>query len=130
MSVHFWYYVSMFTLSFVSRNVLQPNKENCNPNVNIAQRLKPLVSSKIAKELIQEKKFKVAQRQIVERFVCQNTVAVESIQSTMDESGISRNGYGFIQKWIASSFKSKGIKPKLLPTSAEVLRHRKYLNLK
>ena len=130
MSVHFWYYVSMFTLSFVSRNVLQPNKENCNPNVNIAQRLKPLVSSKIAKELIQEKKFKVAQRQIVERFVCQNTVAVESIQSTMDESGISRNGYGFLQKRIATAFKSRGIKPKLLPTISAVWRHRKYLNLK
>ena len=110
------------TLSFVFRNVLQPNKENCNPNVNIAKRLKPLFSSKIARELIQEKKFKVAQRQVVERFVYQNTIAVvESIQSTMDESGISRNGYGFIQKQITSSFESKGIKPKLLPTQCKSL---------
>ena len=67
------------------RNVLlQPNKENCNPNVNMANWLKPLFSSKIARELIQEKKFKVVQRQVVERFVSQNMVAVECIQSTLD----------------------------------------------
>ncbi len=110
--------------------MLQPNKENCNPNVNIANRLKPLVSSKVATVLIQEKKFKVVQRQAVERFVNQNMVAVECIQSAMDESGISRSGYGFLQKRISSSFKAKGIKPKLLPTTAAVWRHRRYLNLK
>ena len=57
-------------------------------------------------------------------------VAVECIQSAMDESGISHSGYGFLQKRISSSFKAKGIKPKLLPTTAAVWRHRRYLNLK
>ena len=109
------------------REVLLPNKENCNPNVNIAKQLKPLVSSKIAEELILENKFKVVQRQVVERFVSQNPVSVEGIQSAMDETGIRHNGYGFLQKKVISSFKSRGIKPKLLPTPGAVWRHKKYL---
>ena len=60
----------------------------------------------------------------------QNPVSVEGIQSAMDETGISHNGYGFLQKKVISSFKSQGIKPKLLPTHATVWRHRKYLNIK
>ena len=110
-----------FILSLVFREVLQPNKENCNPNVNIAKQLKPLVSSKIAEELILEKKFKVVQRQVVERFVSQNPISVEGIQSAMDETGISHNGYGFLQKKVISSFKSRGLKQKLLTTPATAI---------
>ena len=109
---------------------MHPDKENQNPNINIARQLKPLVTSKVAKELIQEKKFKMVQRQVVEHFVNQNFVSVESVQSTMDESGISRSGYSFLLKKITTSFKTKGNKPKLLPTTATVWRHRKYLNMK
>ena len=109
---------------------MHPDKENQNPNINIARQLKPLVTSKVAKELIQEKKFKMVQRQVVEHFVNQNFVSVESVQSTMDESGISRSGYSFLLKKITTSFKTKGNKPKLLPTTAAVWRHRKYLNMK
>lgn len=108
------------------RVVLQPDKENINPNNNPAKQIKPLVSSKVAKELLQEKKFKVVQRDVVDQFISQNHIAIEHVQSAMDESGISRKGYALLQKTVRTAFKAKGITPKLLPTTTDVwkLRHR------
>lgn len=46
-----------------------------NPNINPAMQLKPLVTSRVAKVLIEEKKFKVVQRHIVDKFVSNNMVS-------------------------------------------------------
>ena len=69
--------------------MLQPDKENVNPNINPAMQLKPLVTSRVAKTLIQEKKFKVVQRQIVDQFVTNTVVSTLDIQGIMDSSGVS-----------------------------------------
>ena len=76
--------------------MLQPDKENMNPNINPAMQLKPLVTSRVAKVLIEEKKFKVVQRHIVDKFVSNNMVSTVDIQEVMDSSGVSRKGYSAI----------------------------------
>ena len=77
--------------------------------------MKPLISSKVAKELLQEKKFKVVQRDVVDQFITNNTISTENVQSAMDESGNV-----FLHKIVKSSFKAKGITPKILPTTIVV----------
>lgn len=100
--------------------MLQPDKENMNPNINPAMQLKPLVTSRVAKTLIQEKKFKVIQRHIVDQFVTNSVVSAVDIQAVMDSSGVSRKGYAAIQKSVSSVLGAKGIKRKLLPSTTKV----------
>ena len=75
------------------RVAIQPDKENIDPLLNPALQLKPLVTSRVAKALIQEKKFKVVQRRIIDEFVSTNVVSTVDIQEVMDSSGVSCKGY-------------------------------------
>lgn len=99
-----------------------------NPNVTPAMQLKPLVTSRLAKELIKEKKFKVVQRQIVNQFVSNSVVPAVDIQEVMDSSGVSRNGYAAIQKSVSRVLGARGVKQKLLPCTTEVWKLRGDLN--
>ena len=112
------------------RSVIQPDKENIDPNANPAAQMKPLVSSRMAKELIQSKKFKAVQKHIVGQFVSQHCVQSTSIQETLDSLGVSKKGYTAIQKTMSTMLRAQGIKPNILPTPASVWMHRQELNSK
>ncbi len=114
---------------FSCRGAIQPDKENINPNSNGALHLKPLVSSKMAKDLLHEKKFKAVQRKIVGHFVSQNCIPSTDIQESMDALGVSRRGYAMIQKSVSHVLGREKIKHSLLPTPASVWRRRHELNI-
>ena len=99
-----------------------------------ALQIKPLVSSRVAKALIQEKKFKVVQRNIIEEFVSANVVSAVDIQEVMDSSGVSSKGYTAIQRSVSqalvAALVTKGIKKRMLPKPSHIWKLRSELNSK
>lgn len=107
---------------------MKPDMENINSNIIPTKQLKPLLTSRLAKEIIQEKKFKVVKRKVIQEFVTKNLVPTTQIQESMDVNAISRKGYSAIQKSMSSILGSHKIKGTLLPTPTDVWRVRDNLN--
>ena len=102
---------------------MQPDKENINVNIIPTKQLKPLLASRLAKEIIQEKKFKVVKRNVIEEFVTKKLVPTTQIQESMDVNAISRRkGYSAIQNPMSSVLDSHKIRGTLLPTPTDVWR--------
>lgn len=110
------------------RKLLEPVKENMDPNLLPVKQMKGLLSSSVAKGLIEEKKFKTIKRNVVEDFICNNQVDATIIQEALDVSGVSKKGYSSIFHAISSTLKDQRIKRVLLPNPATVWRIRGHLN--
>lgn len=78
---------------------------------------------------MQEKKFKVVQRDIVGQFVSNTCVSSTDIQESMDSLGVSRKGYAALQKSISKALGSNRIKHNFLPNPTTVWNCRQELNV-
>lgn len=110
------------------RKLLEPAKENMDPNLLPVKQMKGLLSCGVAKGLIEEKKYKTIKRNVVEDFISNNQVDGTTIQEALDVSGVSRKGYSSIFHAISSTLKDQRIKRVLLPNPATVWRIRGHLN--
>ena len=108
--------------------MIYPNKGNITPNKNCGKQLKKLISSNLTRDIIHDQKYKVLQREVVEKFISKNAVTPREIQSTLDTLGVSKRGYSTIQKTILSILQRKGVKSKILPTLDRVWKERSQIN--
>ena len=78
------------------RKLLEPAKENMDPNLLPVKQMKGLLSSGVAKGLIEEKKIKTIKHNVVEDFISNNQVDATTIQKALNVSGVSRKAYSSI----------------------------------
>lgn len=107
---------------------MHPHKGNLDTSKLPTQQMKGLLTSSIAQDMLNERKFKIVRQNVVQEFMDKNRVDVNKIQDALDSSGVSKRGYSSIFKAVMSTLKSQRIKRVLLPTPTEVWRLRGNLN--
>lgn len=88
----------------------KPGEENVDPNLIPIKQMKGLVSTGVAKSMIEEKKFKKMKREVVEKFISESGVVVSKIQEALDVRGASRKEYASIFNVVSSTLKAQLIK--------------------
>ena len=95
----------LFLLVFC-KEISRLDKENEDPNLVLVMQ----ISKDVAKNLIDERKFKEIKCDTIEKFISESRVDVTKIQEALDMSGLRKNGYALTFNIVSSTFKDQQIK--------------------